>query len=194
MKETEKDVLDLLDSDTPENRKAFEEKYGSFFLNVLASTLVASYDISSKFKGNRSQLIKLISSYNDLNAIEPLKRAFRRDARGHTKVAIITAISQFQDQRATNFLISLMGSDNQKRAKTSFKKYPYHMEMLKTLKPELVDAVLADEPKPAPVVRKCYRCGRTKDKVKMLQCGMCGNTFCVDHNYYNGYCSITCAK
>jgi len=194
MKETEKDVLNLLENDTPENRKAFEEKYGSFFLNVLASTLVGSYDMSSKFKGSSSKLVQLIASYKDPSVIEPLKRAFRRDARGTSKTIIIRAISQFQDQKATQFLISLMGSNNQKNAKTSFKQYPYHLEMLKSLKPELVDEVLADEPKPAKVKLQCYRCGRTADKVKILRCGMCGRPFCVDHNYYNGYCSITCAK
>lgn len=37
MKETKKDVCKIVKNDTPENRAVFEEKYGSFFLNVVVA-------------------------------------------------------------------------------------------------------------------------------------------------------------
>ncbi len=195
MKETVKDVNELLANDTPENRQAFEEKYGSFFLNVMTSTLIDSFGLSRDFRGKPNDLIAIVSSYKDPSTIEPLKRAFKRDVKGFSKTAIMRAICQFEDPKATKFLISLIGSEkDDKQARTFLKQYPYHMKMLKTLKPELVEVVSTPAAEPVKKKLQCHKCGRTANQVKIMQCRMCGRPFCVDHNNYNGFCSITCAK
>jgi|GEM_PF-5798166 len=194
MKETHQDVLALAKNDTPENREAFAEKYGAFATKVLTTTLLESIDPSSRIsKSARSKLVTLISTYADPTMIDPLIRAFKLHA--EHKTALLNTICKHDDKRATKFLITLMDSSaNREMAKRYFAKYPHHVERLKSLKPELVDDVLASDPIATPEKLKCYKCGRSEDDIKIIQCPSCGRPFCVDHNYYGGYCSITCAK
>lgn len=194
MKETNQDVLELLKDDTPENRQAFEEKYGAFAIKVLTTTLIDSVYPSNKIpRSIQYKLTDLIASYDNPDMVEPLIRAYKLHV--VSAVTVLNIICKYDHKKATQFLISLMDSEtNRKTAKTYFKKYPFHLERLKTLKPELVDVVLADDPTPERKTARCYKCNRSEDEVKMMYCHSCGRAFCVDHNYFNGHCSMMCAK
>lgn len=190
MKQTTKDVINLLKNDTPENRAKLEENYGAVFLKVLTNTLIDNPDMMTR------DLVTLIVSYNDPSVIDALVRAFRRNIKN--KATIFTAISQFEDKRATKFLLSQVGSDEYDEAvKDIFEQSDYHAEKAKSMnaKPKLINKVSKAVAKSKQAIRRCARCNRSENETQIVSCSMCRRPFCVNHlNYFGRYCSITCAK